>query len=69
MGQAILCEACLGAADAIRVTDDLAIVVEDGRLLMRSGDATFEIFPREVRRLVDALVEAARLVDRQGEEK
>ncbi len=29
IGQAILCEGCLGAADAIRVSDDLVVVVED----------------------------------------
>jgi hypothetical protein len=41
------------------VTDDLAVVVEDGRLLVRRGDSTVEVLPREVRRLVDALVEGA----------
>jgi hypothetical protein len=59
VGQAILCEACLGSADAICVTGDLAVVVEDGRLLVRRGSATVEVLPREVRRLVNALVEAA----------
>jgi hypothetical protein len=37
MGQAILCEGCLKAADAIRVTDDLVVVIEDARLLVRRG--------------------------------
>ena len=44
------------------MTDDLAVVVEDGRLLVRRGDATIEVFPGEVRRLVDALVEAGIMV-------
>jgi hypothetical protein len=66
VGQAVLCEDCLGAADAVRVTDDLAVVVEEGRLLVRRGDSSVEVMPREVRRLVDALVEAATgLVDGQ----
>jgi hypothetical protein len=37
IGQAILCEGCITTADAIRVTEDLAVVVEDGRLLVRRG--------------------------------
>jgi hypothetical protein len=56
IGQAILCEGCVGAADAIRVTDDLVVVVEDGRLLVRRGESVVEVLPCEVRRLVDALV-------------
>ena len=55
VGQAILCEACLGADDALRVSEDLLVVVEDGRLLVRRGGSTVEVFPHEVRRLVDAL--------------
>jgi hypothetical protein len=35
MGQAILCGGCLGATDAIRVIDDLAVAVEDGRVLTK----------------------------------
>ena len=67
VGQAILCEGCIGAADAIRVADDLAIAEEDGRLLVRRGEAAVEVLPREVRRLVDALVEGAgKLVSRQS---
>ena len=65
IGQAILCEGCIRTTDAIRVTDDLAVVVEDGRLVVRRGDSTVEVHPHEVRRLVDALVEGAgKLVDR-----
>jgi hypothetical protein len=67
MGQVILCEGCLEVADAIRVTDELAVVVEDGRIQVRRGDAAVEVLPREVRHLVDPLVEGAgRLVG--GEE-
>ena len=46
IGQAILCEGCIRTADAIRVTDDLAVVVEDGRLLVRRGDATVVVLPQ-----------------------
>jgi hypothetical protein len=56
IGQAILCEGCVRTADAIRVSNDLAVVVEDGRLLVRRGDSTVVVLPHEVRRLVDALV-------------
>ena len=45
IGQAVLCEDCIGAADAIRVADDLVVVVEDGRLLVRRNRATVEILP------------------------
>ena len=47
IGQAILCEDCFGEADEIRVTDDLAVVVADGRLLMRRGIAAVEVSPSE----------------------
>jgi hypothetical protein len=70
VGQAILCEGCLEVADAIRVTDDLAVAIEDGRLLVRRGDATVEVFASEVQHLVDALVEAAtRVVNQQHQGK
>jgi hypothetical protein len=35
IGQAILCEGCIRSADGIRVTDDLVVVMENGRLLVR----------------------------------
>ena len=67
IGQATLCDGCVGAADAIRVTEDLVLVVEDGRLLVRRGDDRVVVLPHEVRRLVDALVEGAlRLVDQKA---
>jgi hypothetical protein len=47
IGQAILCEGCIRTADAFRVTDDLAVVVEDGRLQVRRGSATVEVSPSE----------------------
>ena len=48
VGQAILCEGCIRTADAVRVTDDLAVAVEDGRLLVRRGDSAVVVLPREV---------------------
>lgn len=57
IGQTALCESCLGATDAIRVNDDLVIVVEEGRLLVRRGGFTVEVLLYEARQLVDALVE------------
>jgi hypothetical protein len=49
IGQAILCDICIGAADAIRVTDDLAFVVEGGRLLVRRGKFAVRAYqPQEV---------------------
>jgi hypothetical protein len=45
-------------------------VIEDGRLLVRCGDAAVEVLPHEVRHLVDALVEgSAKLVDGKTREK
>ena len=35
VGQAVLCEASLEPADAIRVRDGLAVVLEHGRLVLR----------------------------------
>ena len=67
MGQAILCEGCITAPDAIRVTDGLAVVIEDRMLRVRRGDARVEVVLGDVRHPVDVLVEAAtRLVDRQS---
>ena len=46
----------------------LSCMVEDRQLLVRRGDATVEVLPHEVRRLVDALVErAAGLVDQKAQ--
>ena len=47
------------------MSDDLVVVAEDGRLVVRRGGAAVEVLPHEMRHLVDALVEAATgLVDR-----
>ena len=54
VGQAVLCNHCITDHDAIRVTDDLTVVVEDGQLLVRRGGSTVEVLPSEVRCLVDA---------------
>jgi hypothetical protein len=43
MGQAILCEGCLGTTDAIRVAGDLAVVIEGGQLVVRRGGAVVEV--------------------------
>ena len=64
VGQGILCEPCLGTSDAIRVTDDLAVVVEGERLLIRRGASTVAVLTREARHLVEASVErVTRVVD------
>jgi hypothetical protein len=65
VGQAILCEACLESADAIRVSDDLAVVAEEERILVRRESAAVAVHPREVRRLLDALVEAGMTLEEQ----
>ena len=68
IGQVTLCEGCIRSADAIRVAEDLAVVVEDGRLLVRCGDSTVVVLAHEVRRLVDALVEGSvGLVDQRAQ--
>jgi len=53
--------------DAIRVADDLLVVIEEDRLVVRRGDTCVAVLPGEVRYLVDALVEgAAKLMDHQA---
>ena len=51
IGQAILCEGCITTADAIRVTDDLVVVVEDGWLVLRRGTSMIRGLPSVSRRL------------------
>ena len=69
MELAALCPDCAETADAIRLSDGLTVEVEQDRVLVRRGTAVVEVFPHEVRHLVDALVEAgARVVDRQTRE-
>ena len=45
---------------------DLAVEIKRDRLLIQRGEAEVEVFPGEIRQLVNALAEAAaRLVDQQ----
>ena len=45
IGQAAIFAGRIQTTDAIRVTDELAVVDEEGRLLVRRGDATVEVLP------------------------
>ena len=45
IGQAVLCEGCITDAGAIRVTDDLVVVAEDGRLVLRRGSSMLVVLP------------------------
>ena len=70
MELAALCPDCARTADAIRLAGGLTVEVQEDRLLVRRGSAVVEVLPREVRHLVDALVEAAaRLEDEKTREK
>jgi hypothetical protein len=42
----------------IRVREDLAVDVKRDRLVVRRGEAKVEVFPGEIRHLVNALAEA-----------
>ena len=58
------CEDCALSQGLIRVRDDLAVEVKHDRLLIQRGMARVEVFPGEIRHLVNALAEAAvRLVN------
>lgn len=62
----VLCEDCALTDDIVRVREDLVIGVKRDRLLIQRGEAEVEVFPGEIRHLVNALVEAAvRLVGQQ----
>ena len=61
--QLVVCPDCVGTADAIRLSGGLTVEVEEDRLLVRRGSAVVEVFPREVRHRVDALVEAVGRLD------
>ena len=66
IGNAILCGDRMKDTDAIRVADDLVLVIEGDRLVVRRGGASVSLLPSEVRHLVYALVEgAAKMVGRQ----
>ena len=47
----------------IHVREDLAVEVKRDRLLVQRGEAAVEVFPGEIRHLVNALAEAGRLVN------
>ena len=62
------CEECALSKGVIRVREDLAVEVKRDRLLVRRGDAEVEVFPGEIRHLVNALVEAGvRMADCRAE--
>jgi len=60
------CEDCALSEGVIRVRENLAVEIKRDRLLVQRGKAEVEVFPQEVRHLVNALAEAAaRLVDQE----
>jgi hypothetical protein len=67
--QAVVCPDCIRTVDAIRLSSGLTVEVREDGLLLRRGSGIVDVFPHEVRHLVDALVEAAaRLVERRTQE-
>jgi hypothetical protein len=54
----VLCEDCALSEGVIRVREDLAVEVKSDRLLVRRGEAAVEVFPGDIRRLVNALAKA-----------
>ena len=67
--QAVVYPDCAEGADAVRLAGGLTVEVGEDKLVVRRGSDMFEVSPNEVRRLVDALVEAAaRLADRKRRE-
>ena len=54
----MLCEDCALVEGVIRVRGDLAVEIKPHRLLTQRGEVEVEVFPGEMRHLVDALVEA-----------
>jgi hypothetical protein len=62
----VLCADCALDEGVIRVREDLAVEVKRDRLSIQRGRAEVEVFPGEIRHLVNALAEAAgRLVDQR----
>ena len=60
----VLCADCALVEGVIRVREDLVVQIKRDRLLIQRGEAEVEVFPSEIRHLVNALAEAAaRLVD------
>ena len=56
------CEDCALSEGVIRVRDDLAVEVSRDRLLIQRGKAEVEVFPGEIRHLVNAQPFAAPLL-------
>ncbi len=62
----VLCEDCALSQGAIRVREDLAVEIRRDRLLIQRGGAQVEVFPGEIRHLVNPLVKAVvRLVEQK----
>ena len=62
------CEDCALAQGVIRVRENLAVEVKRDRLLVRRGKAEVEVFPSEIRHLVNVLTEATvRFVDQKAQ--
>ena len=69
MEQEVLCADRALVEEVVRVRDDLAVEIKRDRLLIQRGKAEVEVFPGEIRHLVNALAEAAgRLVDQKAQE-
>ena len=58
----VLCEDCALSEGVIRVREDLAVEVKRDRLLIQRGKAEVEVFPGEIRHLVNALARRGRQV-------
>jgi hypothetical protein len=50
----VLCEDCALSEGVMRVREDLAVEVRHDRLLIQRGKAEVEVFPGEIRHLVNA---------------
>ena len=62
----VLCRDCALTEGVIRVREDLAVEAKRDRLLIQRGKAEVDVFPGEIRHLVNALAEATeRLVDQK----
>jgi hypothetical protein len=48
---------CIADKASIRVADELVVVIEEDKRVLRRGDVSLGVLPGEVRHLVDALVE------------
>ena len=57
--QAVVYPDCVRAVDAIRLKDGLTVEIGKDTRPVRHGGSEVEVFPHEVRHLVDALVKGA----------